>query len=130
MTDPLEATRPDSTLTGHTEAVVSLTFSRDGRTLASGGNDDTVRLWNVAHPSRATPIGQSLSPTAKTGNFLTFSPGSHLLGVSSGADTVRLWDLSADEAIRRICASTRGVLTPKKWHEYLPRLSYAPPCGE
>ncbi|KIZ19184.1 AAA family ATPase [Streptomyces natalensis] len=130
VTDPLEATRPDSTLTGHTEAVVSLTFSRDGRTLASGGNDDTVRLWNVAHPSRATPIGQSLSPTAKTGNFLTFSPGSHLLGVSSGADTVRLWDLSADEAIRRICASTRGVLTPKKWHEYLPRLSYAPPCGE
>ena len=51
-----------------------------------------------------------------------------MLGVSSGADTVRLWDLDVDEAIRRICSTTRGVLTPEKWHEYLPRLSYEPPC--
>ncbi|MEU9111129.1 AAA family ATPase [Streptomyces sp. NPDC048483] len=129
VTDPLEPTRLSS-LTGHTEAIVSLTFSRNGRTLASGGNDDTVRLWNVAHPSRATPIGQSLSPNAKTGNFLSFSPKNRLLGVSSGADTVRLWNPDTDEAIRRICSTTRGVLTPEKWHEYLPRLSYAPPCGE
>ncbi|WP_328537546.1 nSTAND1 domain-containing NTPase [Streptomyces sp. NBC_00344] len=130
VTEPLHAAQLGSTLTGHTEAVVSLTFSRNGRTLASGGNDDTVRLWNVTHPSKATPIGQSLSPNAKTGNFLSFSPNSHLLGVSSGADTVRLWNLDADRAISRICSVTRGVLTPKKWHDYLPRLPYDPPCGQ
>lgn len=129
ITGSRRATRLGSPLTGHTEAVVSLTFSEDGRTLASGGNDNTVRLWNITDPSDADPIGQSLSPNAKTGNFLSFSPGSHLLGVSSGADTVRLWNLDADEAIRRICSTTRGVLTPEKWHEYLPRLSYDPPCG-
>ncbi|MFF3908204.1 AAA family ATPase [Streptomyces sp. NPDC001848] len=129
VTDPLHATRLGAALTGHTEAVVSLTLSPDGHTLASGGNDNTVRLWNVTDPAKASPIGQSMSPNAKTGNFLTFSPGSHLLGVSSGADTVRLWNLDVDEAIRRICGSTRGVLTPQKWHEYLPRLSYDPPCG-
>ncbi|MFG2720690.1 AAA family ATPase [Streptomyces sp. NPDC048416] len=117
-------------LTGHTEAVVSLTFSQDGRTLASGGNDNAVRLWNVARPSEASAIGQSMSPTAKTGNFLSFSPNSHLLGVSSGSDTVRLWNLDANEAISRICSSTRGVLTAEKWHENLPRLSYAPPCDQ
>ncbi|WSQ10785.1 hypothetical protein OG604_25230 [Streptomyces sp. NBC_01231] len=129
VTDPRKATRLGSPLTGHTEAVVSLTFSQDDRTLASGGNDNTVRLWNVARPSDASPIGQSMSPNAKTGGFLSFSPKSHMLGVSSGTDTVRLWDLDTDEAIRRICSSTRGVLTPEKWHEYLPRLSYDPPCG-
>ncbi|MFB7332467.1 AAA family ATPase [Streptomyces adustus] len=129
ITDPGRARRLGSPLTGHTEAVVSLTFSADGRTLASGGNDNTVRLWNIADPSDATPIGQSLSPNAKTGNFLSFGPGSRLLGVSSGADTVRLWNLDADAAIRHICSTTRGVLTPEKWHEYLPRLSYDPPCA-
>ncbi|MEU3338459.1 hypothetical protein [Streptomyces sp. NPDC006668] len=130
VTDPSRARILGSPLTGHTEAVVSLTFSRNGRTLASGGNDNTVRLWNVAEPADAAPIGQSMSPNAKTGNFLAFSPRSHLLGVSSGADTVRLWNLDVDSAVRHICSTTRGVLTPEKWHEYLPRLSYDPPCAE
>ncbi|MGW7403099.1 nSTAND1 domain-containing NTPase [Streptomyces sp. NPDC054833] len=128
VADPRHATVLGPVLSGHTEAVVSLTFSQDGRTLASGGNDDTVRLWNVARPSSASAIGQSMSPNAKTGNFLSFSPNSHMLGVSSGADTVRLWKLDVDEAIGHICSITRGVLTPDKWHEYLPRLSYEPPC--
>ncbi|MGW2225621.1 nSTAND1 domain-containing NTPase [Streptomyces formicae] len=128
VTDPRRA-RLESSLTGHTDAVVSLTFSQDGETLASGGNDNTVRLWDVARPSRAAPIGQSMSPNAKTGSFLSFSPQSGMLGVSSGTDTVRLWDLDTDQAIRRVCSTTRGVLTPEKWREYLPRLSYEPPCG-
>ncbi|MES4886969.1 hypothetical protein [Streptomyces sp. NPDC096012] len=129
VSDPAGARALGAPLTGHSEAVTSVTFSEGGRTLASGGNDNTVRLWNVADPAGATAIGQSMSPNAKTGNFLTFSPNSHVLGVSSGADTVRLWRLDADAAIRHICSVTRGVLTPQRWHEYLPRLSYDPPCG-
>ncbi|MBU3867459.1 AAA family ATPase [Streptomyces sp. 4503] len=129
VTDPSRVTRLRSPLTGHTDAIVSLSFSRDGSTLASGGNDNTARLWDVTVPAKATSIGQSLSPNAKTGNFLSFSRGNRMLGVSSGADTVRLWSLDVDVADRRICSMTRGVLTPSKWHEYLPRLSYEPPCG-
>ncbi|MBL1083241.1 WD40 repeat domain-containing protein [Streptomyces actinomycinicus] len=129
VTDPASTTPLGEPLTGHTEAVTSLTFGADGHILASGGNDNTVRLWKVTDPSRATPVGQSMSPNAKIGSFLSFSPNSHVLGVSSGADTVRLWSLDADAAIRHICAVTRGVLTPERWHEYLPRLSYDPPCS-
>ncbi|KOV63437.1 WD40 repeat domain-containing protein [Streptomyces sp. MMG1121] len=129
VTDPASATSLGAPLTGHTEAVKLLTFNPDGHVLVSGGNDNTVRLWNVTDPASATAIGQSMSPNAKSGTFLSFSVGSDVLGLSSGTDTVRLWSLDDDAAISHICSVTRGVLTPQKWHEYLPRLSYDPPCG-
>jgi WD40 repeat protein len=37
----------NAVLTGHVSIVLSISFSPNGKTLASGYSDGTVRLWNV-----------------------------------------------------------------------------------
>jgi WD40 repeat protein len=49
-------------LTVQTESVTSVAFSPDGKTLASGGLENTIILWNMATRQR---IGQPLTGHTK-----------------------------------------------------------------
>jgi WD40 repeat protein len=44
-----------ATLRGHTNEVLSLAITADGKTLISGGNDKTIKLWDLTtRKERAT----------------------------------------------------------------------------
>jgi len=77
-------------LAGHSESVMSVVFSPDGTTLASGSRDDTVRLWDV---KTRRPIGEPLAGHGGSVASVAFSPDGTTLASGSSDHTVRLWDV-------------------------------------
>ena len=97
----------EATLSGHTNAVFSVAFSPDGKILASGSGDNTIRLWDVA--SRK-PLGEPLSGHSDTVWTVAFSPDGKTLASGSADDTIRLWDVASGQPLGEpLSGHTGGV---------------------
>jgi WD40 repeat protein/serine/threonine protein kinase len=102
--------RPYLTLTGHSNGILSMAFASDGRTMASGSFDNSIRIWDVV-------TGHTLKTlNGHTGGVMAvaFSPDGTSL-VSGGGDwSMRIWDVATGTTRSTITGHT-NVVTAVAW---------------
>jgi WD domain, G-beta repeat len=86
------------TLEGHTDAVWSVAFSRDGALLASGSWDSTVRVWDAATGAAL----KTLEGHTDSVGSVAFSRDGALLASASLDNTVRVWDAATGTVLQTI----------------------------
>ena len=82
--------------TGHSDAVTSVSFSPDGKYIASGSWDGTVILWEVESGKEI----RTLTGHTASVNSVSFSPDGKYLASGSNDETVKLCEVESGKELR------------------------------
>ncbi|KDN40401.1 hypothetical protein RSAG8_08164, partial [Rhizoctonia solani AG-8 WAC10335] len=88
---------------GHRHPVFSVAFSPDGKSVASGSWDKTIRMWDAHNPS---PIGEPLTGHPGSIWSISHSPLGNVIASASEDNIIRLWDVNTS---RQLGEPLRGL---------------------
>ena len=80
----------------HSDTINSIAFSPDGKMLASGSSDNTIKIWNIADRLEI----RTLRGHSEAVNSVAFSPDGKLLASGSSDETAKLWNIEDGSEIR------------------------------
>ncbi|MBD2302085.1 serine/threonine-protein kinase [Nostoc sp. FACHB-190] len=93
------------TFRGHASDVNAVAFAPNRRIFASGSDDQTIKLWNLATGTEINTLKGHL----KWIWAIAFHPDGKILASGSADKTIKLWNLATAEEIRTLTGHTDGV---------------------
>lgn len=93
------------TLQGHTHQIWSIAFSPDRKTIASSGDEQIIRLWNV----NTGECYNCLKGHTHRVSSVAFSAEGSIIASGGEDQTVRLWDARTGHLLRRLIGHTKQV---------------------
>jgi len=126
----VQAGRSLHILQGHTNWVRTVIYSPDGKLLASGGEDQMIRLWDV---ETGTCLYMLQGHTSWV-RSLAFNPDGSLLASGADDQTIRLWEVERGEVTMaptsgRLRSGSRARASGKLAGPTPDLSGYPPPAG-
>jgi serine/threonine protein kinase len=95
----------DKTLTGHSNVVWSVAYSPDGRYLASGSWDKTIKIWEVATGKQL----RTLTGHSDWVNLVVYSPDGRYLASGGDDKTIKIWEVATGKQLRTLTGHSNMV---------------------
>jgi WD40 repeat protein len=101
---PLRESQQCQVLRGHKSGLAALRYRHDGRLLATGGFDFSVKLWDTA----TGKVQRTLTQATEV-DCLALSPDGSRLATGGRDSLVRLWDVATGRQVASLQGHTRPV---------------------